>query len=497
MEANKSAILVCNIGNRNLKFNDKYFQDLRLDINFYAYTKELTKSLTFETKNISHIELSDILLPTLIAHSNRLKKVYLFGSDQNNLKNAKTDQDTLYAAEIAAKLIFQRFSLHVEVIPNKVFATDIDSQLDFALSFFRKLYSIEKQSALILLDAGGTPQQKQALKAAAEFVWPEEQLEIYNQNIQENISRKIDNSRVRDLILLENIISLIKEAEFEAALYSIKGLRSMSYPKLNQMLTFSHLRLRQLIKDAKGAASIGKKGFTESFFENFVKPYSSLKNNQEKMGRYFSNEKLSSSSIREMAFISMERLYITQLYWYKQDLTNFVLAIHQFIEGYVNACLYTLFGYNLEEAFNKNAPLIFKSIQEEYPEFYNENLVGEDGQMRISLPSFMKILYFTNSQHDDFKKNIIFTNLLDLFYPINGKKVGLNIIRNDIAHRGIGVKPIDLIKILPNTSDEESLESWEQMLQGWFKQFDIDTENIYHTMANEMITYIRIGETDA
>lgn len=489
----RDAILVTNIGNRNLKFNGKYFNELDIKVDFKSLTQELWRQLEAGLAVEVEVTLSDLLLPLLEKHHERIQRIILLGSNQEGVPMAKTAQDTLWAANIAAKLIGEKYGLPVAVESNRVFATDADNQLHFALTFIRNQYKHYPNMTLIVLDAGGTPQQKQALKIAASFVWPEPQLEIYNQNIHENTARVVDNSGQRDLILLGNIIKLIEESEFEAARYSLEELRKIQLPKLMHMLTFADYRLKLLTKNAKSEGDKGKKVLGEKFFELFVKPYKEGNNGQQKMIALLPQIQLSADAIKGISFLSMERLHLAQLYWYKLDLTRFVLSLHQFIEGFVNASLKAILGYDLEKNYEASMKSIMELMEKEHADFYRSYLIKPNGQPVNGLPGLIRIAHYLLNEEEARHLKQFMASLVDLFFPINQKSVGLNNLRNDIAHRGIGVTEKSLSQILPSEEADKPLARWNQLMEEWFHLFGLPQENIYHTMANHMIAFIRNG----
>jgi hypothetical protein len=205
--------LVTNIGNRNITYKDQ------------IYSRELDKITFLEWTQIhlncyqQHKEDLDIniLNPLVDNVESKPDKIFLLYSDQSKLYT-KTDQDTIHEAQIMKKLLvdkYQYLSDQIELVPIECKVIDNGQLMKRYRSF---LLSLRKQNFdhLLICDAGGTAQQKMALKIMAEFLLhPETYTVRYTEHNQ--IVTDVSVDEYRAVINTEQAIELLSRGHFEAA----------------------------------------------------------------------------------------------------------------------------------------------------------------------------------------------------------------------------------------------------------------------------------------
>ncbi|HOY12965.1 MAG TPA: hypothetical protein PLY70_07480 [Saprospiraceae bacterium] len=211
-------ILLANLGNRNITFKGNTYLDfdkeLKAEIGtFREWTNNLLK--TFENnQKFLKLNILDTLLDKTI-HS--LDKIILFYSDQND--EEKNDQDTIHEAEIVKRLIIEKYNfnfLNISLVPVEGSVVDNENLLQFYRSEIKKLKKLNDENYFIICDAGGTAQQKQALKIIAEFLLRENEYEIQYINFTGKIDL-VSQREYRKIILTEQAINLIQHGYFSAA----------------------------------------------------------------------------------------------------------------------------------------------------------------------------------------------------------------------------------------------------------------------------------------
>lgn len=483
----KNQILLTNIGNRHLTFNGVFFQQLQnKEHDFLTLTK-----MCYENHEEYIVGLSDILTPVLKEYENKISTVYLIGSDQSEIKGAKVDQDTWWAAQLIKREFDKIGNFETIVLKNNSFATDTDAQINFFLTVIRNLYKVYPDSNCILMDVGGTPQQKLALKQTCEFVWDQEKLKIINQNIQNKETSIVKNEVSRDLLKLEQIIHLLKEGQYRGAQYLALEIKQLEIPHLVAMLKFCNFRFIQLYSECCNGNLSSKTNLGQEFFETFVKNYKTKKNNNEKVRSLLSNQKITNKEAGEISFEITEKYYLAQWHWIMQDYTAFVLAIQQFIETLINGFVTAFTGFDIFKYYYSKSYLLQDYIIQEYPEIYTILLNMWSEKVKPSLPVHIIIaeefVIQTNPEILPF-----FEDLRSILESLNGSKkmVGLDTLRNEIAHKGKGVNNKALENILPS-NDEDPLSSWADLMKRWENMFQYPEINIYSNQSDWIIDYIR------
>lgn len=208
--------LLANLGNRNIIYKGKTYPDFGPEMkDEYGSFRHWTKNLldNWESKrNFVNLNILNTLLDKTIVG---VDKIILYYSDQ--AEETDNDQDTLYEAEIVKKLIQDQYKFeNIGLIKVEGSVVNNETLLKFYKSQLKKIYSSPK-TLIKICDAGGTAQQKSALKIIAEFLLPEGSYELYYVNIK-SCDIVIDKQdEYRKIILYEQAINLIQHGHFAAA----------------------------------------------------------------------------------------------------------------------------------------------------------------------------------------------------------------------------------------------------------------------------------------
>jgi len=206
-------ILLANIGNRNITFRNKTHNSKVNELTFRDWTQDILKRY----EQLKH-DLDINIINPLVDREDRPAKIILFYSDQSKL-NTRTDQDTIFEAQLLKNILHDKYSypkdsiqlIHVncKVIDNGALT-----------SFYRKsLFEIKRNNQydrLTICDAGGTAQQKMALKIMAEFVLDEAEYEVKYVERNKWIS-VVNLDEYRGVISTEQAIKLIHHGQYTAA----------------------------------------------------------------------------------------------------------------------------------------------------------------------------------------------------------------------------------------------------------------------------------------
>lgn len=206
-------ILLANLGNRNITFNGQDFMSIKKDSGktFLHWSKELLDNYD-QYKNDIDINIINPLI------EESPSKIFLFYSDQSKF-NTRTDQDTIYEAMIIKKLLIDKYNfeenqISLEAIESKVI--DNGNLMKYFRRVLKRIFNQYKNYFFVICDAGGTAQQKMALKLIAEFIFTKGRYEIkYTEN--NKLVSDVNVDEYRKIINQEQAIKLIYSGEYVAA----------------------------------------------------------------------------------------------------------------------------------------------------------------------------------------------------------------------------------------------------------------------------------------
>ncbi len=239
-------ILLANIGNRNITFqNQPYFTTVgdTKKVSFRDWTKQLLE----DYENIKN-QLDINIINPLVKGKSRALVIYLFYSDQTEYDPEKTNKDTIFEAKLMKKILIDKYDYKEGDINVKhVEAKMIDNA---ALTrYYRKaILSIRRKhsdATFVVCDAGGTAQQKMALKIMAEFMFDTHQFEVKYLEDNKLIS-DVDLDEYRSIINTEQAIKLLHNGNYTAAseLLDYSGIDSFHKGKDWKKKIFAHTYFR-------------------------------------------------------------------------------------------------------------------------------------------------------------------------------------------------------------------------------------------------------------
>lgn len=425
-------ILLANIGNRNL-----YLSGIPL-IN-HINTKEKTiKQFSQEIlANIGVFEerLSIQIIQELLSQEAQdLGCVLLYGSDQADA--VVNDQDTIYVANILKHLLQPLYpSTHFIVKPiENVSVVDNDGLLNFYRTELLQLLSMYPEAEFIICDAGGTAQQKSALKIMAEFILTSSKYRAYYQNVKTNHLEEVAQVEYRRIITDEQVSVLVNHGEYAAALALYESQASDS--NLVRLLKLGSLRREMLTEDALKQVT-GELISLSDWVKNFK--CRKLNHLPSDLDDVFKVKTL---------FSIRERLDWVCFAYELKNYTAATLGFQVFTEFLVNTLLENQYPEFSQASENKKVgQRLLEFTAEKYPEI---EIFFETKITSVSVPFLIKFCQcFTIGSIYELLKQLEKCN--SWFNKLSGEKYsGLDKLRNDIAHDGEGVTLQKLQKAAPD-----------------------------------------------
>jgi len=423
-------VLLANIGNRNISFQNKAFdklsdeQKVQFGDTFKAFSQTILSDFERYAPELSCNIINQILDAL---GKNTFDQVILFGSDQFAAHPTKTDQDTFWAAQIMAKLLVRDGFLRedqVKVFPVRCDISDNDGLLRYYREQIKRInrdYSYPKVS---ICDAGGSPQQKVALKIMAEFMIEPKKLEVLYVNAKTKVVEKVSQIEYRNIITAEQVRSLTAQGQYKAAL-SLQQVED-----INTLCTTKSMSNR--LAGLGYFLSIGN-------YEMYQKVLRAMKRKERERFSFLEE------SANDLQCILAKAQFLNRAGQYDMAILSFAA----FYEKYLSQSLAQHLGYDLvnnyqienrrlrQEAFEKFENIRATFDPDNVPEIafkvaVAQNIEGEAHQTFVNtLANFMK----GNQALAHFK-----------FMPIN-------VVRNKIAHDGFIPDDTYMNKELPYFSE--------------------------------------------
>ena len=420
-------ISLANIGNRNLTYKGKTL----LPDNRLLETQLSFRERTLDLLNQFHTikpELNEQILSVLLNDigPENIEKVVIFASN-NQAEGDRNDQDTIHEAHILQQLFTERLGVIVDVVEYTKNVTHNDELLRF---YREKLHPYQLSNfPIIICDAGGTAQQKAALKIAAEYLLDPAQFSV-RYVLPSGKLTTVDQVEYRRIIDEEQVAALVQHGQYAGALAVYEALPNKDQ-QLQALIQFSHLRIRHLWADAQLQLS---------------KPLKELSPllNQFGVGLPSGNYDLFKSFFSKRDFFLIcERVELACNSWRFGDYSGAVLNFQIFQELFLN-CYISSFGkYNLTgNYFNAFEELKADLMTQASPivDFFG-------GGLRTGVPLSIKYAQAITPAESPI------ANLLIWFDKSNSitsnTKKGTDALRNDIAHKGKGVNRTLLDKTFP------------------------------------------------
>lgn len=460
-------ILLANIGNRNLNLDGK---PLFQHSDFKGNT---VKKFSFQLLNdfeISKNRLSIQIIEELIAQEKQnLQEVILYGSDQQD--EAVNDQDTIFVAKILQKILCEKYDdVLFTVRPLKdISVVDNNALLRFYQIELTELSSQFLDAEFIVCDAGGTAQQKSALKIMAEFVLTSQKYRTFYQNIKTNVLEQVEQVEYRRVITQEQITVLVKQGEYNAAL-SLHQLSSAN-EHLGRLLQLAAYRREMLTENARQCISLELMQI-----DPWIIDFKKKKINH-------AQDSFLDTLFKGHLFAIRERLDWVCYAYQLNNLTVAVLGFQVFMEFFVNALLECeLPQFKKASEDRRVGNLLVAYIQQHTPQI--ETFFGSQID-RVSLPILIKFCQTIAKQ----KELLELLNELEKCHSwlnkINNINfTGLDELRNRIAHDGQGVTPEKLNK---------AVEDFPGLLQKARKVLFMPPETAYVSLNALIIKFLRVA----
>lgn len=445
-------ILLANIGNRSLIFKQKPKDAETIfvgDIN--NSFREVTNQI-LDKKDYSNVRIN--ILDQLLEYGNlknTINSVYLFTSKQGGKDNSQKRRDTEHAGEIIAELIKSEYKIEnvkTECLEG-VSVIDSEALIKWYRNFFQ---AMPKENVhFIICDSGGTPQQKTSLKLVAEYFLNEKDYDYY-QIIEPSYEEgELGESKViplseskkneyRNIIAAQQVGLLIEKGNYAAA----AALLNKNNIVVNA-LNYCSERLNGI------TSNIPNRSLKQDFPETFTFTYSKY----QEWSDIFKQED-------EYAFVC-EALSIADFYLGIEDWTRFVLATQNFIERFaIKFLLNKLIPQQTEDEIENNIMSLNQKLKR-----INQLIVEIDNLHNI---------------HDVFSK----FKECHSSAPSRGEyryKIGLDKLRNKIAHNGIGVKDFtDITAQVPDIL---------VYLTDWKNKFGLPGINVFITANDEICKVLK------
>lgn len=439
-------VLLSNIGIRNLRYKDKLYTDLEENTkSFRQWSKELLENYE-EFKDDLQVNILDILLED---HKDEIEEIFLFTSNQGG--DIRNDQDTVNEGRIIGKLIEKMYKgtrVYLKEIAGPV--TDIN----FLLKEYRgKLKEIFKSHApkqhYIVNDAGGTPQQKMALKILCEYLLEEDQYNVFYVALEEHgpVLREAEPVEYRRIIDSEQAITLSRNLQYKAAIRLIGNTNEMA----KKLLLIAELLKEGLFNDL------------EKFIKDecLKKEYLSIPI----ISRLFSKKAVGKNEVlaellKPVHFFRLgETLSLLQKYIELKFFSEAILTAYRFQELYLMSIIENMKGIPLISDFSQAKKLL------------KDKKIYHRG-----IPAYVEL---TSDINDDVHRGILetirrsieFTEDKNFFVGDNA----INKLRHEYTHRGRGVSEVIF----------NSLQ-YKDIFKKWFDWYGLPEINEYDELNDQI-----------
>lgn len=459
-------ILISNIGNRNLKLNGKFISkifDADENISFREQTFLIWEQIQ---KNSFNGELEPVILNEVIEkEKHELEKVIVFSSDMP--EPLRNDQDTIFEGEILCAILKQSYP-EIEFI-NVPFNASVFVHDELFRKYHRFLSGLKNEYPdikIIYCDAGGTSQQKFAIKISLEYLFDPTQFIVYyvaqEQKGRSSLIRG-ESYEYRKIVDMEHALQAIRSSSYQVAsqLLSKNGIRTNSDE--GKLLVFLDHRLRLFFHLAEIDArqiSGTVKFKVPLFIEDYYK--------KEPVGNYKGWDQILD---KNDFFQLCEILIASQWKYLNNQIEQAVHFFAMFYENYLLMIIQEHFGYKVRKNYDYYMELLIKEIKDGLLK------LPEGIQPVKGIP--LQIVFTEQLEFDNHLK--LLKSLRMLNSVLSGNSSGIDKIRNDYAHKGKSI-----------TKDIFENKPFFNHFLECFKLMGIDfTRNYYDEMHNEICEIIR------
>jgi hypothetical protein len=430
-------ILLANVGNRNIQV-----QDFKINEEFRSQTQQILENYeAYENKISLHI------IPQVIDEvKDTLDQIVLFYTDSP--KGTRDNQDTIYAAEIIKRKLEKSYQIPVITEPLNCNVTDVNGLMARYRRKIKNLLNQFPNHTFVLCEAGGTSQQKFALKIVSEFAIDENKLECYNVELtdQDNrISRLVKYNAIeyKKIILAEQISRLLDSLNYDSILLLTgKNAKNILSKETKFLIDTGFLSVNMNVKKLRQLLNQASKKILE------IEPIKSLSNETWYSYPQWLKENIEYSDYLHICLASDA----AHCFYETGKLGLSVLYYHIAVENIISSIIESLTGMDINNTKNweelKNQ--ISHGKYKFYPRFdqISYNIITPSIPFKIEFIRSNLYLHEVNEFLDEYEK----VNSTYLSYKskvIEEDRIGLNILRNKFAHEGKIVTDEDFKKILP------------------------------------------------
>jgi len=428
-------IILANIGNRNIKYlNQGYHNDeIPKDV-FLSKTKFIWE----HPEELENVHLS--ILPAIIEKYPQAI-VYLFST----LQVPEFSQDTYYEGLIIQKMLVEQFpSLKVESIAIKgLRANSEDDLIPWYRGALNTIIKSVPDAFYIMYDTGGTPQQKNALKAVVEFCLKknasetgtdDQQYKLYQGNDDQAGGTKIEEIKrtaTERLNQLTNIKLLIQHNNYAAARQLALGIDNKT---LVYILGYASHRWENMWNEVSRLYSANNLPRLIKTSEE----WNSLTDEKNYLPEIY--QSMSLSAARDCNNL------ISKTY-NQQSAGNFsgaILAFHQFAETYIAGVIEANSDHQVYSNNRAGGITLIREIENDFLSDFISQFERPPSNASFPAQIFFALTLFEKGSLECNLINEI-KEALSIFkiknqYPQNKK---LDSLRNSIAHDGQGVTESD------------------------------------------------------
>jgi len=424
-----SNIVLAIVGTRNLLYNGKVLSENQDIIEGKVDFRGLTEKFLRNWKTYGKLLGINIINLILEKYNDEGTRLILVSSDQKPLQrnnpDYRIDQDTKFAAEILKRLIKDVYAnVEIEIWTQKVSVADPNQQMEWFFSQIRRVRDHNiGQVSIVAVDAGGTAQQKTAMKLALEFLMPPKSYQVYGILRQKDFSSKLQLQppvEYRSVIALEQIRQLVSIDQYDAASTLFEQIKSKEPRKDLVVALLEHGHFRK-----KRQLGYARKALKKAMIAGLTKSQANLLA-FDRQGNY--SVQWAKILTEEDFYDLSEQLNITFRSFDLSDWDGFVLGLAQFIELYSLKVVRRNLGYDFldysrrKEEVERFLDSIKSSKRLEGSKLYYEALEYVNSSKNIEILKILALLH-SSYTHSKISKN---SNYIDF-------------LRNKYVHEGIPV----------------------------------------------------------
>lgn len=469
-------ILISNIGNRNLKLNGEFltktFSDKQSPVNetFRSITKGLLDKIS-EDGNSNGLE-AVIIDEVLRSCHKDISKVIFVSSDMPD--GERNDQDTIYEGEILCKLLGSEYpEIQFENRSFRALVYDHDQLFRTYRGFLDRLKKEISKNILIYCDAGGTSQQKLAMRILLEYLLPSGQLRIIY--VAQNDKGKStlltgESYEYRKIIDMEHVFRSVLSSSYSDAIGLMLNLGFKDNIFNVRLIRFMESRYRLLHSQAE----INARCIIESKFDAplFIRNYYE--------GIEIGDFELCKNTISEDSFFRLCEILALFKRKFNQGLTE--QAVHfyfMFCENYLHSVLEEQLGYKLKSDYERESGRLLSDIK-------NEVVKIKSSCLTIDRAGIPMLILAAETVQSDFNLRVVkiiknCNSSLSEYNKPSKQFFGLDYYRNKYAHQGKAILLKDFEKV-----------PYYKELWDIFKLFGMPDGCIYEKMNDEVIDFLKV-----